>query len=678
MFRRLTPFLLVLLVVGLWSTQALASTVPGTGWQAFSTASPTHLPPGGSGEIQVDILNVGAKPSEGAVTVTDTLPTGVSATAAGGIEAGIPTSEIGGSRWSCSGTTTVTCTSNPSELPSMPGPDNEFEAAERIAIDVQVASGVEGDFQNRVSVSGGGASATTTVSDPMTVGSSQLGFGFSGWDTSFSNADGTSDTQAGSHPYEAMFALGFNEIVNEQGLSELAGGEVRNLDVDLPPGVFGDPNVTPQCKRAQLDGQQCPAQTQIGTDIIGWVAELGGGAGPFFEVPVYNMVPPPGVPNEFALSVAGYHAFFDAGVSSGKGYGIVEHIDNLPQVKMDENVLILWGDPADPSHDLYRNAQSNGVVECRKGCSSGVPKRPFLTLPTSCAGPQEFTIHGLATWTDPNVNAEANILTHDAGGTSTGFSGCEHLSVDPSISAVPDTSFADTPAGLSVDVKVPQEALTLPEGLVAATIKNTTVALPEGVVINPGQAAGLAACQEPEANIHGEGPQSCPLASKVGIVQIRTPLLEGELENELSGNVYVLQSNPPDLRLLLAASGDGIYLKLVGNVHLDEKTGRLTTTFAETPELPFTDLKLDFSGGAQAALATPTRCGLYTTTSDFTPWTAPFTEDLFPSSTFQITAGSGGSGLSLRSFAVQPVVDRRLYDRSGWWVYGFLVVVAGS
>jgi hypothetical protein len=75
---------------------------------------------------------------------------------------------------------------------------------------------------------------------------------------------------------------------------------------------------------------------------------------------------------------------------------------------------------------------------------------------------------------------------------------------------------------------------------------------------------------------------------------------------------------------------------------LNEATGQLETTFTETPELPFTDLKIAFSGGAQAALATPTGCGTYATTSDFTPWTTPFGEDIFPSSAFRVTGGPGG------------------------------------
>jgi hypothetical protein len=660
--KLLLLFFVAFATLAVSSAPALAVT-EGTGWEATSSVSPTNLPPGGTGEIQLNIINTGAKPSTGSITVTNALPAGVSATAAGGMS---PTrneifsseeeeEKFGGARWECGGTTVITCTSNPAFLPSLPvlnsgvyGNDTyEPEIAERIGIAVKVAGDASGMSANRITVTGGGAAGTTSVSDPVTVSFAQPGFGFGGWDVWFTNADGTLDTQAGSHPYAATFAFGLNVPTNGQ----LAGGEVRNLEAVLPPGFFGDPGAVPQCTRTQLDGQLCPPQTQIGIDGVGKGGGLEGGNNAFEigEIPVYNMVPPPGVPAEFAFEVAGKHSFLDAGVRSGNGYGIVEHIDNIPEVDLDENILTLWGVPAEASHNAQRCEALNGKQN-EKICDvpSGVIPKPFLTLPTSCAGPGEpvpaFTIRGLGTWTEPNATAETSVLTHDGSDTPTGFTGCEKLSIGPSLSAVPDTSFADTPAGLTADVRVPQETLTLPDGLVAATLKNTKVTLPEGLVINPGQAAGLVACRAAEANVHGEGPQSCPAASKVGTVKIQTPLLEGELESELEGNVYVLQSNPPNLQLLVAASADGIFLKLVGDVHLNETTGQLTTTFTETPELPFTDFKLSFSGGAQAALATPTRCGSYATNSDFTPWTSPVGEDVLFSSSFQITSGPGGSG----------------------------------
>ena len=97
-----------------------------------------------------------------------------------------------------------------------------------------------------------------------------------------------------------------------------------------------------------------------------------------------------------------------------------------------------------------------------------------------------------------------------------------------------------------------------------------------------------------------------------------------------------------------------MFVKLVGNVNLNEETGQLVTTFEKTPELPFTDFKLSFSGGAQAALTTPTQCGTYTTTSDFTPWSSPFVDDASPSSSFQIAAGPGGAACPSKPLPFSP------------------------
>ena len=105
----------------------------------------------------------------------------------------------------------------------------------------------------------------------------------------------------------------------------------------------------------------------------------------------------------------------------------------------------------------------------------------------------------------------------------------------------------------------------------------------------------------------------------------------------------MLQSNPPELKLLVAASGDGVNLKLVGTVHLNEATGQLVTTFDETPDAPLNEFKLAFSGGAQAALVTPPTCRVYSSQTDFTPWSSPFTEDALQEASFGIDTGPAGA-----------------------------------
>ncbi len=64
------------------------------------------------------------------------------------------------------------------------------------------------------------------------------------------------------------------------------------------------------------------------------------------------------------------------------------------------------------------------------------------------------------------------------------------------------------------------------------------------------------------------------------------------------------------------------------------------TTFKETPELPFSDFKLQFFGTDRAPLTTPAACGTYTTDAAIEPWTE--TGPAAPSSKFQITSGPGG------------------------------------
>ena len=117
------------------------------------------------------------------------------------------------------------------------------------------------------------------------------------------------------------------------------------------------------------------------------------------------------------------------------------------------------------------------------------------------------------------------------------------------------------------------------------SMQDTTVLLPPGIVVNAGQAAGLQACgaaedglttqAESERGKENDGPPHCPNASRIGTVEIKSPLIEGASEKEFDGSMYVLQSNPPELRVLLSASADGVNVKLVGVVDLNPSTGRV-------------------------------------------------------------------------------------------------------
>ncbi len=662
-----TVTLLAVLGLGALGGASAWALSPAPGWEVSTENYPTNLAPGAHGVIEIDVFDIGALAPQGKITVTDVLPAGLTATEAGEFQTG---TEVRGGRgigvgvkqtgsyWHCSGVTSVTCTLEPSGQFPFPIANGGAGGGGplRIAIAVNVAAGASGAPLNHVTVVGGGAPTPASAEQPVRLSATEAPFGFPNFDVWFSNADGTVDTQAGSHPYTATFA--FNMATDLEGGEEgeivNAGGDVDGIVVKLPPGFVGDPTAVPQCTRQQLNAGGpsnplgCPAASQVGIATIGY---NGGIFNNRFEV--FNMVPPPGVPAEFGFNFGGIVTFLDATVRSGSDYGISTNVPDVAQRGIASSVVTLWGYPADHTHDAWRNS---GILGCTGGGGGGYgncepiavgggTRRPFLTLPTSCTGPLPFSISA-GTWQHPSDRSGTSFLSHDSNDNPTGLSGCDQLDFGPSLSVAPDTAQADTPTGLTVEVKPPVGGLSEVEGLSTANIQNTTVTLPEGLVINPGQAAGLLACQPSEDALgplpNGEeddGPPSCPSASKVGTVSIATPILP----NKLEGNVYVLQSNPPDLKLLVAASGEGVNLKLVGDVHLDATTGRLTTTFAGTPELPFTDFKLSFSGGAQAALATPSVCGVYTTDADFDSWASPFIADAFLETSFAIEGGPNGS-----------------------------------
>ncbi len=664
-------------------TPALASPEEkgGPGWELTARTFPTNLPPGHSGTVEIDVVNIGEAASSGPITVTDTLPPGVTATDAGELENPKEDAQpnLAHERWDCTGNgsgsapglagaTTVTCTNEPSGF-SFPGggggPNEPFGEGPNLEPEIgiavtagagEIAKASAEAAPNRVTIAGGGAPTTASTTDPMPISVTPAGFEFTNWDGWFSNADGTLDTQAGSHPYVATFSFDLATEVTYR--LQPAGGEIRDLAVDLPPGFVGNPDALPQCTRQQLNNKACPNAAQVGIITL----SIAGGGGLIRER-LFNMVPPSGVAAEFAFSYQpGLNSYLDASVRSGSDYGITTSADDTPQRATVRAVTTLWGVPGAPSHLIWRSvltggcseeAIDNDTPEYEQICKpTGSPPEPFLTLPTSCGAPLTFTIRA-DTWEHPNTWAERKFTWNDSNGNPVGLSGCGNLGFGPTITTAPDTAQADTPTGLTVEVKPPLGGLEDPDGVGSSDIENTTVTLPEGLVINPGQAAGLQACQPSQDGLTTEaeraegkednGPPACPNASKVGTVTIKSPLIEGAAEKQFEGNVYVLQSNPPEVKLLVAASADGVNLKLVGVVHLDEQTGRLTTKFEGTPELPFTVFKLSFSGGPQAALDTPTQCGLYTAEADFTPWSSPFIEDFFTDARFALDEGPQAS-----------------------------------
>jgi sugar lactone lactonase YvrE len=436
-------------------------------------------------------------------------------------------------------------------------------------------------------------------------------FGIQSFSFEVLNKEGQPYTQAGGHPYEwtTSFTLNTTESTVLESPTQAADANLRDVEAELPPGLIASATATPRCPRYLVALDQCSPAAQVGE------VEVTDATNERFIVGLYNVVPPSGVPVELGAVVQNLvRVYIDGNVRTGGDYGATAKVLSTSE---DDNIrasrLAIWGVPADPSHDSRRICPIPGksVTPGEQPCSPGGRLVPLLTNPTSCPGTTLSASMRADSWQAPGqfVSASTQIpATTD----------CEALDFTPSISIAPDTSVADSPAGLNVNIEVPQNEAPL--GLATSALKNTTVQLPAGVAVSASAANGLEACSEAQIGLHSEAAPQCPNGSKIGTVEITSPLLS----EHLTGGVYVARQGENPFGSLLAmyisAEADGARVKLAGHIVADPVTGQLTTTITETPQIPFNDFKLNLFGGRRGALATPNACGAPNTNVSLAPW----------------------------------------------------------
>ncbi len=444
--------------------------------------------------------------------------------------------------------------------------------------------------------------------------------------------DAPEPTQAGGHP---DFTTSFRFAPGEHP------DNVKDIVADTPAGAVGNPLAAPRCELADFYGSQlgnCSTESQLGVVAVR--------SGPVnFLTPISSLVPPPGEAAMLgfkALSVTG--ALFPS-VRSDGDYGLrVTTRDIEPSYYVEWVTLTFWGIPHDPVHDGQRMNRTTGTW----GAAAPGAAKPFLSAPTDCSsGALGFTIKARS-WQALWAGTGAWIEEPDPAPEPTG---CDQVPFEPSVAARPSTPVADSPSGLEVDVHMPQNNESCKQikpfpapnesqydcGLATSHLKDTTVTLPAGLSINPSGANGLDACTTAQIGLStpiGVSPQHfsaqaphCPDASRVGTVEVDTPLLEAPAP----GSVYIAKPYDNPFGSLLAIyivvedAERNFIAKLAGEVHADPVTGQLTTTVTDAPQLPFEHFYLHFKQGPHATLRTPSGCGEYTSTAALTPYSQPAT-----------------------------------------------------
>jgi hypothetical protein len=467
-------------------------------------------------------------------------------------------------------------------------------------------------------------------------------FGFHNFDVGFSGLGGEAQLQAGSHPfaYETSFTVNLAE-------TGLTSGAVKELRIAQVPGLAGIPDAVPRCSNLDFINHVGITMPELANCANGTVVGLTtamvgqGGAAESRTAPVYNLEAPPGVAAKLGFYILGVPVTVVVTVSEEPPYEIIATVRNISQtLEFYGSSFTIWGVPGSPAHDSLRGSCVDFEGDSVGECPAGVGEVPFLIAPRACRGPLE-THWEVDSWQSPSVFASGSALTHE-GTEPKGFTGCGKLSFDPTITTQPTTKAASSPTGLDFHLDVSDEGLTNPKGIADSDIQKTVVTLPEGMTANPSLAEGLDVCTEADLkretarSLPGEG---CPEESKIGTVEVETPLLQ----ESLKGSLYIAKPYQNQFGSLLALyfviknPTLGINITQAAKVIPDEATGRIVTVVENIPQLPFSHFKLHFREGARSPLVSPPGCGTYNATAQLTPWAggAPVTS----TSAFQIIVG---------------------------------------
>ncbi|MHB8242610.1 MAG: hypothetical protein ACYDHN_11520, partial [Solirubrobacteraceae bacterium] len=662
---------------------------PTPAWSVRSISFPTNVSPTAGGTLVLLVSNRGGAPSDGsAVTVTDTLPTGVTPVSAIEKE---PT--FTGYLESCPITgQTITCTY---ENPSQPGVRELGVEPFLVAVKLAVAPGTGSGFlANEANVSGGGAPASSTQpSEGIFVDANEAAFGIADFSTFGARPGGSQDTQAGDHPNSLATSFDINTINSPDPLQNglvIGAQDLKDVVVDLPLGLVGNPQATPRCPESDLTGFSfaCPADTVVGTIALNLQHQPSniGEQGEEFEAstpgngapsPIVNVQPEAGYPAQFAFSQGGNSVEMYAKViSTSAGYALQVTAPGISRVvKANGAQLTFFGDPRGQEPFNHQTGTAAALFTAPVDCTQS----SFATVihVDSWQSPGRMNVDGTPDLTDPSWKSQTAL--------SPRVSGCDRLSFGATLDARPETGLVDAPSGYEIELKVPQNED--PKGLATPELKSATVTLPQGVSISPAAADGLQACSAAQigfdatTNTFSNGPGACPAGSQVGTVKVTTPLLSDPLEGHVflaepqcggAGQPTCTEADAETGRvfgLYLEIEGSGVNIKVPATVEVGGSgahsrasgllPGQIRTTVTDAPQQPFSDLKLRLKGGARAPLANPQACGSFVAASVLEPWShqpgpdeAAGTPDATPQSDFSMSwDGAGGACPSTSPFA---------------------------
>lgn len=510
-----------------------------------------------------------------------------------------------------------------------------------------------------------------------------------GFSVTLTDAEGNPAAKAGTHPEDLEIDLGFNlaEAEGQPGL-QVSDGDLKDLKLTMPPGFLVNPIAldvpnrkdtfctqadfhTPRQSpfQASMSGEDCPDASQVGTVTVN---SSTAGTRTFG---LFNLAPRYGAPFSLGFSPFGTPIELSPRIREGDA-ALVFEVRSYPQkVDVSGFELNIWGTPWEQTfepgeafpHDNERGDCLNeedpskpfGVASeikevdnptpppeklfeyvqgtCGIGDPATYPPKSILTLPVACEGPISWGVEATS-W---QQSAVANRQVQTAAITS-----CNKTLATGRVALSTDSAASATGLDFALEVN-DGGGLANPGGILRPPIKRAVVSLPEGLAINPSLAAGLGVCSEAQLAAEtlttppGGG---CPNQAKIGDIEVSGLL---GLRSDVEGSLYLAApfQNPfgtlISLFMVVRSQERGLFVKSVGKVEPDPRTGQLRATFDHLPQLPYTAFRLHFREGQRAAMISPPSCGSFSSSIELTPWPkeSPLVAN---SSSFALSRGEAG------------------------------------
>lgn len=282
---------------------------------------------------------------------------------------------------------------------------------------------------------------------------------------------GVTDFRVNSFPFEG---------------AEVPDESLKELRVDVAPGVVTNPQAVPRCAMTDFLGKPitgkpgmftpptCPNSTIIGKNEVETVIPIGG---KLFDVPlsgkVYNLEQESGQGSTFGVALvtgAGEvaHTIIEGSVEYASDYHDYFVIKNIPEGLL-ESRLVFYG---------AKNPETG-------------EERGFVRNPTKCTSP------GPETRTTVSGESYGGAHSERPYTSLVGSEHCLSLAFEPVFSLLAETSTSDQGDGITT--KLSAEHPTT--GVDTADLQSITVKMPEGMTMNPSAAAGLTGCTPEQAEV---------------------------------------------------------------------------------------------------------------------------------------------------------------------------------